>query len=308
MTTKDKTARVSAGSAENMEEDSALKKQQDKKEEKKDTSSSVKWNFLTDMDGVLIKENKPVEGAEKFLKELQDNDTNYMVLTNNSIFAPRDLSARLALSGIDIPAERIWTSAMATAAFLDEQNPNGTAYVVGETGLTTAVHEAGYILTDTNPDYVVLGETRTYSFEAITKAINLILKGAKFICTNPDNTGPAPEGVLPATGSVASLIMASTGKEPYYIGKPNPMMMRSALRAMGAHSEETIMIGDRMDTDVKSGLEAGMHTFLVLSGISDVKEANSWPYRASRIIDSVGALVGHTKDPLSVEDSDLVKD
>ena len=297
MTTKDKTARVSAGSAENMEEDSGLKKQQDKKEEKKDTSSSVKWNFLTDMDGVLIKENKPVEGAEKFLKELQDNDTNYMVLTNNSIFTPRDLSARLALSGIDIPAERIWTSALATAAFLDEQNPYGTAYVVGETGLTTAIHEAGYILTDTNPDYVVLGETRTYSFEAITKAINLIIKGAKFICTNPDNTGPAPEGVLPATGSVASLIMASTGKEPYYIGKPNPMMMRSALRAMGAHSEETIMIGDRMDTDVKSGLEAGMHTFLVLSGISDVKEANSWPYRASRIIDSVGALVGHTKDP-----------
>ncbi|MDU7193458.1 HAD-IIA family hydrolase [Lawsonella clevelandensis] len=260
------------------------------------------------MDGVLVKEDKPVDGAEKFLEELQGNDINYMVLTNNSIFTPRDLSARLALSGIDIPAERIWTSAMATAAFLDEQNPNGTAYVVGETGLTTAVHEAGYILTDTNPDYVVLGETRTYSFEAITKAINLILKGAKFICTNPDNTGPAPEGVLPATGSVASLIMASTGKEPYYIGKPNPMMMRSALRAMGAHSEETIMIGDRMDTDVKSGLEAGMHTFLVLSGISGVKEADRWPYRPSRIIDSVGALVGHTDNPLSVKDSDKVKD
>lgn len=291
-----------------MEEVSTVKRQQDDKEEKKDAPSSVKWNFLTDMDGVLVKEDKPVDGAEKFLEELQGNDINYMVLTNNSIFTPRDLSARLALSGIDIPAERIWTSAMATAAFLDEQNPNGTAYVVGETGLTTAVHEAGYILTDTNPDYVVLGETRTYSFEAITKAINLILKGAKFICTNPDNTGPAPEGVLPATGSVASLIMASTGKEPYYIGKPNPMMMRSALRAMGAHSEETIMIGDRMDTDVKSGLEAGMHTFLVLSGISGVKEADRWPYRPSRIIDSVGALVGHTDNPLSVKDSDKVKD
>ena len=297
----------SKGSVGKMEEASALKKQQDEKEEN-NKPPEVKWNFLTDMDGVLIQEDKPVDGAEDFLKELQDNDINYMVLTNNSIFTPRDLAARLSLSGIDIPSDRIWTSALATAAFLDEQNPNGTAYVVGETGLTTAIHEAGYILTDANPDYVVLGETRTYSFEAITKAINLILKGAKFICTNPDNTGPSPEGVLPATGSVASLIMASTGKEPYYIGKPNPMMMRSALRAMGAHSEETVMIGDRMDTDVKSGLEAGMHTFLVLSGISNAKEADRWPYRPSRIIDSVGALVGHTDDPLSVEESDKIKD
>lgn len=260
------------------------------------------------MDGVLIEENRPVPGAEQFLKELQDNGTNYMVLTNNSIYTPRDLSARLSLCGINIPADRIWTSALATAAFLDEQNPNGTAYVVGETGLTTAIHEVGYILTDTSPDYVVLGETRTYSFEAITKAINLVLNGAKFICTNPDNTAPSPEGILPATGSVASLITAATNKEPYYIGKPNPMMMRSALRTMGAHSEETIMIGDRMDTDVKSGLEAGMHTFLVLSGISDVKVAGSWPYCPSRIIDSVGSLVGHTHDPLGVENSELVKD
>ena len=272
----------------------------------KTSSATTQWNFLTDMDGVLIQEDKPIDGAKDFLQELKDSGTHYMVLTNNSIFTPRDSAARLRLSGIDIPADHIWTSALATAAFLDEQNPHGTAYVVGETGLTTAIHEAGYILTDTDPDYVVLGETRTYSFEAITKAINLILKGAKFICTNPDNTGPCPEGVLPATGSVASLIMTSTGKEPYYIGKPNPMMMRSALRAMHAHSEETIMIGDRMDTDVKSGLEAGMHTFLVLSGISTVKIARQWPYRPSRIIDSVGSLVGHIDDPLSVPNSKQV--
>lgn len=256
------------------------------------------------MDGVLIKEQKPIPGADEFLAELRNSGASYMVLTNNSIFTPRDLSAKLSLQGIDIPPEHIWTSALATAAFLDEQNPNGTAYVVGESGLTTAIHEAGYIITDADPDYVVLGETRTYSFEAITKAINLLLKGAKFICTNPDNTGPSPDGILPATGSVAALIMAATGKEPYYIGKPNPMMMRSALRAISAHSESTIMVGDRMDTDIKSGLEAGMNTFLVLSGISDVDSANRFPYRPTKIIDSVASIVGKTQNPLSVLESD----
>lgn len=268
------------------------------------TEDSPKWSFLTDMDGVLIKEQKPIPGADEFLAELRNSGASYMVLTNNSIFTPRDLSAKLSLQGIDIPPEHIWTSALATAAFLDEQNPNGTAYVVGESGLTTAIHEAGYIITDADPDYVVLGETRTYSFEAITKAINLLLKGAKFICTNPDNTGPSPDGILPATGSVAALIMAATGKEPYYIGKPNPMMMRSALRAISAHSESTIMVGDRMDTDIKSGLEAGMNTFLVLSGISDVDSANRFPYRPTKIIDSVASIVGKTQNPLSVLESD----
>ena len=254
-------------------------------------------SYLSDVDGVLIKEGEMIPGADRFLKALVDNDVNFMVLTNNSIQTPRDLSARLLAQGLDVPPERIWTSATATSDFLRRQAERGTAYVVGEAGLTTGVHEAGWILTDVNPEFVVLGETRTYSFEAITTAINLIRAGARFICTNPDVTGPAPQGVLPATGAVAALITAATGREPYYIGKPNPIMMRSALNTIGAHSERTVMIGDRMDTDVKSGLEAGMRTILVRSGISDDAEVGRYPYRPTAMIDSIAELAERWDDP-----------
>lgn len=262
-------------------------------------SMTAQISYLTDMDGVLIKEGEMIPGADRFLRTLQDNDVNYMVLTNNSIHTPRDLSARLRATGLDIPEERIWTSALATAHFLRTQREVGTAYVVGESGLTTSLHESGWILGENEPDFVVLGETRTYSFEAITRAINLIRNGARFIGTNPDITGPAPEGVLPATGAVAALITAATGKKPYYVGKPNPVMMRSALNTIGAHSESTVMIGDRMDTDVKSGLEAGMRTLLVRSGISDDEEIDRYPYRPTRIIGSVADLVECWEDPFS---------
>ena len=254
-------------------------------------------SYLTDMDGVLIREGEMIPGADRFLQALRDNDIEFMVLTNNSIHTPRDLAARLAVTGLDIPADRIWTSATATAHFLANQREEGTAYVVGESGLTTALHAKGWILTDSKPEFVVLGETRTYSFEAITTAINLILGGARFICTNPDVTGPAPQGVLPATGAVAALITAATGMRPYYIGKPNPVMMRSALNTIGAHSENAVMIGDRMDTDVKSGLEAGMRTILVRSGISDDAEIDRYPYRPTRVIDDIGQLSDHVLDP-----------
>ncbi|MBC3185147.1 HAD family hydrolase [Corynebacterium sp. zg-331] len=254
-------------------------------------------SYLSDMDGVLIKEGEMIPGADRFLRSLYDNDINFMVLTNNSIHTPRDLSARLRNTGLDIPPERIWTSATATAHFLKSQEEESTAYVIGESGLTTGLHEAGWILTDNHPEFVVLGETRTYSFEAITTAINLILGGARFICTNPDVTGPAPQGLLPATGSVAALITAATGQEPYYVGKPNPVMMRSALNTIGAHSESTVMIGDRMDTDMRSGLEAGMRTILVRSGISDNAEINRYPYRPTRVIDSVADLAECWDDP-----------
>lgn len=254
-------------------------------------------SYLTDMDGVLIKEGDMIPGADKFLKGLKDNDINYMVLTNNSIHTQRDLSARLHRTGLDIPPERIWTSAKATVDFLTKQGKQGTAYVVGEPGLTTELHREGWILTDSNPDFVVLGETRTYSFEAITTAINLILDGARFIGTNPDVTGPAPQGVLPATGSVAALITAATGQKPYYIGKPNPVMMRSALNHIGAHSEQTVMIGDRMDTDVRCGLEAGMRTVLVRSGISDDREIERYPFRPTKVVDSVAELADSILDP-----------
>ncbi|MBN9644263.1 HAD-IIA family hydrolase [Corynebacterium mendelii] len=254
-------------------------------------------SYLTDMDGVLIKEGQMIDGADRFLAALREKNIPFMVLTNNSIFTPRDLSARLEATGLTIEPERIWTSATATAAFLQSQLDQGTAYVVGESGLTTGLHKAGWILTEVNPEYVVLGETRTYSFEAITTAIRLINRGAKFICTNPDVTGPAPEGVLPATGAVAALITAATGKDPYFVGKPNPIMMRSALNHLGVHSERTVMIGDRMDTDVKAGLEAGMRTVLVKSGISDETEVEKFPYRPTAMIDSVAALVDRVDDP-----------
>ena len=190
-----------------------------------------------------------------------------------------------------MPEEAIWTSALATARFLEQQRPGGSAFAVGETGVTTALHDAGYTLTERDPDYVVLGETRTYSFERITRAIRLIQGGARFIATNPDPTGPSPDGTLPATGSVAALISRATGSDPYFVGKPNPLMMRSALNALEAHSESTIMLGDRMDTDIVSGLEAGLETILVLSGVTSRAEADRFPYRASRIVDSVADLI-----------------
>ena len=248
-------------------------------------------SWLMDMDGVLISEQRPIQGADAFLDALTRRGTPFLVLTNNSIYTRRDLAARLKAIGLAVPEASIWTSALATAHFLDSQRPSGTAYVIGEAGLTTALHEVGYTLTERAPDYVVLGETRTYSFERITHAIRLVAAGARFIATNPDPTGPSPEGPLPATGSVAALISRATGVLPYFVGKPNPLMMRSALNALDAHSETTAMIGDRMDTDIVAGLEAGMETILVLTGVTALEETERFPYRPSRILGSVSELV-----------------
>jgi len=248
-------------------------------------------SWLTDMDGVLVHEDHAIPGAAEFLARLIERERRFLVLTNNSIFTPRDLSARLARSGLDVPERAIWTSALATAAFLSDQQPGGSAYVIGEAGMTTALHEVGYTLTDTAPDFVVLGETRTYSFEAITRAIRLILGGARFIATNPDVTGPSAEGPLPATGSVAALITAATRRQPYFVGKPNPMMFRSALNRIEAHSETTIMIGDRMDTDVVAGIEAGLDTILVLTGSTSVEDIERYPFRPSRVLPSIAEAI-----------------
>ncbi len=247
--------------------------------------------WLTDMDGVLVHEEHALPGAVEFLARLTERSRRFLVLTNNSIYTPRDLSARLARAGLDVPEAAIWTSALATAGFLAEQMPNGSAYVIGEAGLTTALHEVGYILTDTDPDYVVLGETRTYSFEAITQAIRLVQNGARFIATNPDVTGPSPDGPLPATGSVAALISKATGAEPYFVGKPNPMMFRSAMNRIQAHSETTVMVGDRMDTDVVAGIEAGLETILVLTGSTRREQIARFPFRPSRVLASIAEAV-----------------
>ena len=253
-------------------------------------------SWLTDMDGVLIHEGSLVPGADEFIGRLRSTGRSFLVLTTNSIYTPRDLRARLRHTGIDVPVDAIWTSALATAQFLNRQRPDGSAYVIGEAGLTTALHEIGYTLTDNDPDYVVLGETRNYSFEAITRAIRLINDGSRFICTNPDATGPSLEGALPACGSVAALITKATGVEPYFVGKPNPLMMREALNKIGGHSETSAMIGDRMDTDIVAGLEAGLETVLVLTGISDRASAQRFSYLPTHIVGSVAALADALAD------------
>jgi NagD protein len=252
--------------------------------------------WLTDMDGVLVHEGRPVPGAREFLSRLTDAGRRFLVLTNNSNYTPGDLHVRLRAAGLDVPVESIYTSALATAQFLDDQRPRGSAFVLGESGLTTALHEVGYVLTDIDPDYVVLGETRTYSFTSITRAIRLIDGGARFIATNPDPVGPSAEGSLPATGAVAALITKATNVTPYFVGKPNPLMMRSALNTVGGHSETTAMIGDRMDTDVVSGMEAGLYTILVLTGVTAAADVDRFPFRPSRIADSIADLVDMVGD------------
>lgn len=247
-------------------------------------------NWLIDMDGVLVHEETAIPGADAFLARLGELGMRFLVMTNNSIYTPRDLSARLRASGLEVPETAIWTSALATARFLKRQRPDGSAFVIGEAGLTTALHDAGYTLTERSPDYVVLGETRTYSFERVTRAIRLVAEGARFIATNPDPSGPTADGPVPATGAVAALISMATGVQPYFVGKPNPLMVRSALNALDAHSEDSGVIGDRMDTDVKSGLEAGMFTVLVLTGSTAASEVDRHPYRPSLIAPSIREL------------------
>jgi NagD protein len=210
-----------------------------------------------------------------------------LVLTNNPLYTPRDLAHRLQTIGLEIPPKRIFTSAMAAARFLHSQRPDGTAYVIGESGLTEAIHEVGYVITDINPDYVVLGETNSYHFETLTKAIRLIVAGARFIATNPDPSGPTEHGLVPACGALAAFIEKASGKPPFFVGKPNPLMMRTALNYLDVHSEDTIMVGDRMDTDIIAGVESGMDTILVLSGVTQRNEVEQYPYRPTYIVESV---------------------
>lgn len=265
-------------------------------------------SWLTDMDGVLVHEDRALPGAAEFITALQQFGRPFLVLTNNSIFTPRDLRARLFRSGIDLPEASIWTSALATARFLAEQQPGAAAYVIGEAGLTSAMHEEGFILADTDVEFVVLGETRTYSFEALTRAIRLIDQGAKFIATNPDVTGPSAEGPLPATGAVAAMITAATGIQPYYVGKPNPLMMRTALNRLGAHSETSVMIGDRMDTDVKSGLEAGMRSVLVLTGSTREDDIAQYPYRPTAVLNGIADVVPLVEELMPLTSVELDED
>jgi len=246
--------------------------------------------YLMDMDGVLVRGAQLIPGAADFITRLRAAGRSFLILTNSSVYTPRDLQERLVHSGLDVAVDNLYTSALATAQFLKNQCPGGRAYVVGEAGLTTALHDVGYVLTDRKPDYVVLGETLSYSFQRLSVAISLVAAGARFIATNPDVVGPAEEGLVPATGAVAALIAAATGVKPYFVGKPNPLMMRSALRQLGAHSETAVMIGDRMDTDIVAGTEAGMRTMLVLSGVTQREQVDRFPYRPTLVFDSVAQI------------------
>ncbi len=246
--------------------------------------------YLIDMDGVLVRGTQLIPGADEFISRLRQRDIPFLVLTNNSLYTPRDLQVRLASIGLHVEPGELFTSALATAQFLNTQHPGGSAYVIGESGLTTALHDIGYILTDIHPDYVILGETLAYSFQRLTQAIRLVLEGARFIATNPDVIGPSDSGVVPATGAVAALIAEATGVRPYFVGKPNPLMMRTALRQLSGHSETAVMIGDRMDTDIVAGTEAGMQTILVLSGVTRREQVDRFPYRPTLILESVAEL------------------
>jgi NagD protein len=247
-------------------------------------------NYLMDMDGVLLRGTTLIRGAIEFVQRLRVEGIPFLILTNNSQYTPRDLQVRLTYMGLDVPQEAIFTSALATAQFLHSQRPGGRAYVIGESGLTTALHDHSYILTDQDPEYVVLGETTTYSFERITQAIRFITAGARFIATNPDVMGPGEGGIVPATGAVAALISAATGVQPYFVGKPNPLMMRTALRTLDAHSEDSVMIGDRMDTDIVSGIESGLRTILVLTGVTTREQVERFPYRPTWIRESIAEV------------------
>jgi 5'-nucleotidase len=254
------------------------------------TVSATPRAYLMDMDGVLVRGAQLISGADGFIARLRAREIPFLVLTNNSLYTPRDLQLRLERIGLRVRAEDLFTSALATAQFLHDQLPSGTAYVVGEAGLTTALHEVGYVLTDVRPDYVVLGETVSYSYQRLMVATQLVAAGARFIATNPDVNGPSEQGLVPATGAVAALIATATGVQPYFVGKPNPFMMRAALRRLGAHSESSIMIGDRMDTDIVAGAEAGMRTILVLTGVTTREQVSRFPYQPTTILDSVADL------------------
>jgi NagD protein len=247
-------------------------------------------NYITDMDGVLVSGRTMVPGADQFIEKLKARGAEYLVLTNNPLYTPRDLAHRLSITGLDIPPERIFTSAMATAHFLRSQKPDGTAFVIGESGLTDAIHGVGFVITDHDPDYVVLGETNSYNFELITKAIRLVAGGAHFIATNPDPTGPTEKGIVPACGAMAALIEKASGLPPFFVGKPNPLMMRMALNYLDVHSEDTVMVGDRMDTDIIAGVESGMETILVLTGVTRREHVARYPYQPTHIVESVADI------------------
>ena len=254
-----------------------------------------KKGFICDMDGVIYHGNRILPGVAEFIQWLHDEDKEYLFLTNNSGYTPRELNQKLARMGLDVPEEHFYTSALATAAFLREQAPGCSVFAIGEAGLLNALYDAGITMNDVDPDYVIIGEGNTYNYENILKAVRLVLKGAKLIGTNSDLTGPAEDGIIPACRAMIAPIEMATGQNAYFVGKPNPLMMRTGLRILGVHSEEAVMIGDRMDTDMVAGIESGLDTVLVLSGITGRSDIKKFPYRPRLVLDGVGDIPGVTE-------------
>ena len=250
-----------------------------------------KVGFICDMDGVIYHGSKLLDGVSEFVNWMLENDKKFVFLTNSSERTPQELSMKLARMGLNVTDDHFYTSAMATAEFLHSQKAGCTAYVIGEAALTKALYDHGIYMNDVNPDYVVVGETRTYSFEKVEKAIHLVLNGAKLIGTNPDITGPTEKGIAPATGALIAPIEIATGKKAYFVGKPNPLMLRHGLKKLNCHSSDIAFIGDRMDTDIIAGIESNIDTVLVLSGVTSMEDIDKFPYRPKIIANGVGDLV-----------------
>lgn len=246
--------------------------------------------FICDMDGVIYLGNQLLPGVAEFVNWLNENDKRFLFLTNSSERSPKELRQKLQRMGLDIGEEHFYTSALATAAFLKKQAPGCTAFVIGAPGLLNALYDVGVTMNDVDPDYVIVGETASYNYEVITKAVRLVLNGARLIATNSDLTGPTEFGIAPACRSLVAPIELATGKKAYFMGKPNPLMMRTGLHLLGVHSEEAAMVGDRMDTDVIAGMESGLATVLVLSGCTSRTDVNDYPYRPTYILNGVGDI------------------
>ncbi len=250
-----------------------------------------KHGFICDMDGVIYHGNIILDGVREFVNWLIENNKKFVFLTNSPEKTPHELSMKLDRMGLKVHPDHFYTSAMATAAFLAAQKPGCTAYVIGEAALSKALYDQKIYMNDVNPDYVVVGETRSYNFEKIEKAIDLVRKGAKLIGTNPDITGPTEKGIMPATGSLVAPIEISTGKKAYFIGKPNPLMLRHGLSKLGCHSGDIAFVGDRMDTDIIAGIESNVDTVLVLSGVTSLEDIDKFPYRPKYILNNVGEIL-----------------
>lgn len=254
-----------------------------------------KSGFICDMDGVIYHGDRLLPGVKEFVSWLQEKNKNYLFLTNSSRFTPKELQQKLERMGLEVEESHFYTSALATAHFLNAQCPGCSAYVVGEHGIQNALYDFGITYNDINPDYVVIAETRSYNFEHITKAIRLVNNGARLIGTNCDLTGPSETGIEPACRALIAPIELATRKESYFVGKPNPLMMRTGLKLLGVHSEDAVMIGDRMDTDIVAGIESGLDTVLVLSGVTDMEECKRYPYRPRVILNGVGDIPAAVK-------------